>query len=100
MRLVQALHWLRDTDTIDTRSDLVDKLRDILNHGPHAKAVRRDLVDGLQTLPFWKQAILTPLYIPEADACTPHIKTTLNQEQSLRQSCSTPPPHQTEHRPP
>lgn len=66
MRLVQALHWLRDTDTVDTRSDLTDKLNDLLNHGPHAKAVRRDLHDGLQALPFWMQDLLRPLLMLEA----------------------------------
>jgi hypothetical protein len=68
MRLVQALHWLRDTDTIDTRSDLVDKLRDILNRGPHASAVRNDLIDGLQALPSWMQDLLRPLLMLETNA--------------------------------
>ncbi len=66
MRLVQALHWLRDTDTVDTRSDLIAKLDDLLNHGHQAKAVRRDLLDGLQALPFWMQDLLRPLLMPEA----------------------------------
>lgn len=66
MRLVQALHWLRDTDTVDTRSDLINKLDDLLNHGPQARAVRRDLLDGLQALPFWMQDLLRPLLMPEA----------------------------------
>lgn len=66
MRLVQALHWLRDTDSVDTRSDLIDKLDDLLKHGHQAKAVRRDLLDGLQALPFWMQDLLRPLLMPKA----------------------------------
>ena len=66
MRLVQALHWLRDTDSVDTRSDLIDKLDDLLRHGRHAEAVRRDLLDGLQALPFWMQDLLRPLLMPKA----------------------------------
>ena len=66
MRLVQALHWLRDTDNVDNRSDLVDKLDDLLRHGRQADGVRRDLLDGLQTLPFWMQDLLRPLLMPKA----------------------------------
>ena len=67
MRLVQALHWLRDIDTLDTRSDLIDKLDDLLNHGPQGKELRRDLLDGLQALPSWMQDLLRPLLMSEAN---------------------------------
>lgn len=66
MRLIQALHWLRDTDTADTRGALVDKLDNLINHGPQAKAIRLDLVGGLPTLPSWMQDLLRPLLMPEA----------------------------------
>jgi hypothetical protein len=66
MRVVQALHWLRDIDTLDTRSDLIDKLDDLLNHDPKGKELRRDLLDGLKALPFWMQDLLRPLLMPEA----------------------------------
>lgn len=66
MRLIQALHWLRDTDTADSRGDLVDKLDDLVNHGPHAQAIRHDLTDGLSTLPSWMQDLLRPLLMSEA----------------------------------
>ena len=65
MRLVQALHWLRDTDTVDTRSDLIDKLKDLLSDGSQGQAIRRDLLDGLQALPFWMQDLLRPLLMTE-----------------------------------
>jgi hypothetical protein len=66
MRLVQALHWLRDTDSVDTRPDLEDKLRDLLHHDKQSKLVRRDLLDGLQALPFWMQDLLRPLLMSGA----------------------------------
>ncbi|WP_233503754.1 DUF6088 family protein [Sphingomonas psychrotolerans] len=66
MRLIQALHWLRDTDTADTRGDLVDKLNVLVNHGSQAQAIRRDLIEGLPTLPSWMQDLLRPLLVPEA----------------------------------
>jgi Family of unknown function (DUF6088) len=68
MRLVQALHWLRDTDSADTRTDLTSRLHDLLDHGPQAKAVRRDLQDGLSALPTWMQDLLRPLLLSEAKA--------------------------------
>ncbi|MEO5865805.1 MAG: DUF6088 family protein [Sphingomonas sp.] len=61
MRLVQALHWLRDTNSPDTRTDLEHKVHDLLYHGPEAKAVRNDLLDGMPTLPAWMQDLLRPL---------------------------------------
>jgi hypothetical protein len=67
MRLVQALHWLRDTDPADTRIDLTDNLRDLLGSDAKAKAVRTDLLDGLQALPSWMQDLLRPLLMHEAN---------------------------------
>lgn len=67
MRLVQALHWLRDTTSIETRGDLQDRLSDLLHHGPHAKAIRLDLLDGLSALPFWMQDLLRPLLMSKAN---------------------------------
>lgn len=66
MRLVQALHWLRDTDSAGTRGNLANKVSDLLDHGPQAKAVRRDLLDGLPALPSWMQDLFRPMLMPEA----------------------------------
>jgi len=64
MRLIQALHWLRDTDTEDTRGGLLDQLDDLVNHGPQSQAIRLDLIDGLPTLPSWMQNLLRPMLMP------------------------------------
>lgn len=62
MRIVQALHWLRDTlGDPDSRDDLRDRLDDILHSGPNATKVRNDLRDGLSTLPAWMHDFLKPL---------------------------------------
>ncbi|OYY88563.1 MAG: hypothetical protein B7Y45_14405 [Sphingomonas sp. 28-66-16] len=62
MRIVQALHWLRDTlGDPDSRDDLRDRLDDILHSGPNAAKVRNDLRDGLSTLPTWMHDFLKPL---------------------------------------
>ena len=65
MRLVQALHWLRDTTDLQTLSAQV---RALLRRLPDANQVRTDLADGLPTLPAWMQDLLRPLVSPEATA--------------------------------
>ena len=65
MRLVQALHWLRDTTDLQTLSAQV---RALLRRLPDADQVRTDLADGLLTLPAWMQDLLRPLVNPEAAA--------------------------------
>lgn len=62
MRLVQALHWLRDaTDDDDDDPSLRDKVRAILNDPAKGAQLRGDLIDGLTTLPAWMQDMLKPL---------------------------------------
>ena len=65
MRLVQALHWLRDTTDLQTLSAQV---RALLRRLPDADQVRTDLADGLPTLPAWMQDLLRPIVNPEAQA--------------------------------
>jgi uncharacterized protein DUF6088 len=65
MRLVQALHWLRDTTDPQTLSAQV---RALLRRIPEADRVRADLADGLATLPAWMQDLLRPIVSPEAQA--------------------------------
>lgn len=62
MRLVQALHWLRDTTDLPTLSAQV---RALLRRMPDADAVRADLADGMPALPAWMQDFLRPLVGPE-----------------------------------
>jgi hypothetical protein len=62
MRIVQALHWLRDTlGDPDGLDDLRQRLDDLLHSGPNAAKIRDDLRDGLSTLPAWMQDFLKPL---------------------------------------
>ena len=60
MRIVQALHWLRDTlqsDAPRVRKRLISIFADPA-HGP---AMTADLRDGLSTLPSWMQFFLRDL---------------------------------------
>ena len=65
MRLVQALHWLRDTTDMQTLSAQV---RALLRRIPDGDQVRADVADGLPTLPAWMQDLLRPLVSPKATA--------------------------------
>ena len=65
MRLVQALHWLRDTTDLPTLSAQV---RALLKRLPQADQVRADLADGMPTLPAWMQDLLKPIVTSEAQA--------------------------------
>lgn len=58
MRLVQALHWLRDTTDFPT---LTAQVRAFLRRAPNADDIRADLADGLLTLPAWMQDLLNPI---------------------------------------
>jgi hypothetical protein len=59
MRVVQALHWLRDTiGDSDDSDDLQRKLTKLLDLLPNGAAIRSDLAEGLQTLPSWMQELL------------------------------------------
>ena len=65
MRLVQALHWLRDTTDLPT---LGAQVRALLRRLPQADQVRADLADGMPTLPAWMQDLLRPIVSPESPA--------------------------------
>lgn len=66
MRVVQALHWLRDTlgqeDDVQT---IRRKLRNLLQHDTKGDVLRADLSAGLTTLPAWMQDVLKPLLYSE-----------------------------------
>lgn len=69
MRLVQALHWLRDTTAQDDEAQaLRRKLRNLLAHDPKRDQIRDDLREGLTALPGWMQELLRPLLDTEAAA--------------------------------
>ena len=62
MRIVQALHWLRDTmATDDNEGQWRERLAILLAHPAHGDVLRADLADGLPTLPAWMQDLLRPL---------------------------------------
>jgi hypothetical protein len=62
MRVVQALHWLRDTSTQDGElQGITRKISAILSDGPRGERIRADLADGFSTLPAWMQDFLKPM---------------------------------------
>lgn len=65
MRVVQALHWLRDT-TLQSGEpqSIADKLRTILHDGAQGKRMREDLTEGFSALPAWMQDLLKPMVRP------------------------------------
>lgn len=75
MRVVQALHWLRDLlASPDDEAQLRRRLQRLLADPVHGSALRVDLADGLPTLPAWMQSLLKPLLSappPAADEESP-----------------------------
>jgi hypothetical protein len=66
MRVVQALHWLKDTLPSD-RDRVVAQLSSILDDPKHGKAIRDDLRQGISTLPAWMQAVVRDLLHDEEE---------------------------------
>lgn len=60
MRVVQALHWLKDRIPTDG-PQLRQRLGRILADPAHGAAIVQDLQDGLGALPAWMQDFLRPL---------------------------------------
>lgn len=65
MRIVQALHWLKDTLTSD-RSSILSKLTKVLGDPVYGTAIRQDLLEGFNVLPAWMQS-----FIRELPGCDP-----------------------------
>lgn len=80
MRIVQALHWLKDTLPSD-HDRIVARLSSILADAKHGKALRDDLRQGLSTLPAWMQAVVRQLLNDDDD-----------RPRSRRRPISAPPP--------
>lgn len=68
MRVVQALHWLRDTMQGGDNGQWLDRLAKLLHDPVHGAQLRDDLADGMTTLPAWMQDLLRPLVSGEAFA--------------------------------
>lgn len=60
MRVVQALYWLQDLLQSDP-TGILKRLTAVLNDPDHGAAIRRDLRQGIPTLPIWMQEIVRPL---------------------------------------
>ncbi|MGB6103216.1 MAG: DUF6088 family protein [Pusillimonas sp.] len=59
MRVVQALHWLKDTLSSD-KPRIIKRLTQLLAD-TQGDAIRQDLIAGFNTLPAWMQAIIREL---------------------------------------
>lgn len=68
MRVVQALHWLRDTMSGDDDGQWRQRLASLLADPVHGADLRADLADGMTTLPAWMQDLLRPLVADETYA--------------------------------
>jgi hypothetical protein len=65
MRIVQALHWLRDSLTKQDDADRIRRrLRTILSDPKQGSILRADLKEGLPSLPAWMQALVRDLLDP------------------------------------
>jgi hypothetical protein len=68
MRVVQALHWLRDALTDpDDRHRILRRLRAIFADPDQGRAIVADLIAGLPALPAWMQDLLRPLLVDGDD---------------------------------
>jgi hypothetical protein len=68
MRVVQALHWLRDSlADPDDRRRILRRLRSILADKDQGPAIASDLAKGLPTLPAWMQDVVRQLLVDDAD---------------------------------
>lgn len=60
MRVVQALHWLKDRLPGD-RDRILGRLAQLLDDPRHGSAIVQDLKQGFSMLPGWMQQLLQPL---------------------------------------
>jgi hypothetical protein len=60
MRVVQALHWLKDLLPSD-RDGIMVRLKRVLSDPDSGSAIRDDLKDGLPAMPIWMQSLVREL---------------------------------------
>lgn len=70
MRVVQALHWLKDTLAAD-HDRILGRLAKVLADPAHGAAIRQDLLDGFSVMPAWMQSLVRDL-----SGCTPQAAAT------------------------
>lgn len=66
MRVVQALHWMKDTLSADDGKRILSRLRTVLKDPVHGHAIRADLEKGASTLPGWMQPIVHDLLVNDS----------------------------------
>ncbi len=71
MRVVQALHWLKDTFATD-HDRITKRLSSLLADPAHGPALRDDLRSGLKTLPTWMQRVVRELLVVDDDHLHQH----------------------------
>jgi hypothetical protein len=74
MRVVQALHWLRDALTTDDKA-LRRKLARIVSDPEQGPSIRRDLLEGFNAMPIWMQEI-----VRELPGCDPQAANAQQEE--------------------
>lgn len=57
MRVVQALHWLKDTLQSDHQT-IMARLAQLLDDPKHGQSIRDDLIDGFSAMPGWMQSVV------------------------------------------
>lgn len=67
MRVVQALHWLKDT-LVSDRDRILRRLAQVLADPTHGAAIRQDLIDGFSAMPAWMQSL-----VRELPGCDPQL---------------------------
>ncbi|HEY5086983.1 MAG TPA: DUF6088 family protein [Gemmatimonadaceae bacterium] len=74
MRIVQALHWLKDLMPTE-QPRIMNRLRELLADPVHGSATRDDLYQGLRTLPAWMQHVVRELLasVDDGAAVEDHI---------------------------
>jgi hypothetical protein len=71
MRLVQALHWIRDMASQEEQdAALQRRLSRLLNDPAQGEVLRKDLKEGFLTLPAWMQTLLKPLLTGNASGAS------------------------------
>lgn len=80
MRVVQALHWLKDTLAAD-RPRIVSRLAKVLADPIHGAAIRQDLLDGFGVLPGWMQEV-----VRELPGCDPQFVAESREKTGARRS--------------
>lgn len=70
MRIVQALHWLKDTLPTD-RAQVMRRLSALLDGSSQGRALRDDLRTGITSLPAWMQDVVRELLADGRRATAP-----------------------------